>query len=85
MSLTATQKFHLKKHIKELSGYKARHTEFITVYIPQGYDMNKIISHLHQEQGTASNIKEIVDLRLSSMAKQEKELKEKEEKIRDGV
>lgn len=29
--------------------------------------------------------KEIVDLRLSSMAKQEKELKEKEEKIRDGV
>ncbi len=57
MTLTANQKFHLKKKIKELSTYKARHTEFISVYIPQGYDINKIISHLQQEQGTASNIK----------------------------
>ncbi len=55
--LTTKQKFHLKKFIKELSNYKARHTEFISVYIPQGYEMNKIISHLQQEQGTAANIK----------------------------
>lgn len=47
----------LKKMIKELSEYKARHTELISVYIPAGYDLNKIINHLQQEQGTATNIK----------------------------
>ena len=57
MSLTAKQKYELKKFINELESYKAMHTELITVYIPEGYDMNKIINHLSQEQGTASNIK----------------------------
>src|SRR3989344_1870905 len=57
MALTEIQRFHLKKTLKELENHKARHTELITVYIPRGYDMNKIIGHLAQEQGTASNIK----------------------------
>ncbi len=57
MSLTAKQKYDLKKFIAELDSHKALHTEFISVYIPQDYDMNKIINHLAQEQGTASNIK----------------------------
>ncbi len=57
MSLTESQKFHLKKFIKELEKCRARHTEFISVYIPQDYDLNKVINHLSQEQGTASNIK----------------------------
>src|SRR3989344_3456653 len=57
MALTEIQRFHLKKTLKELENRKARHTELITVYIPRGYDMNKIIGHLAQEQGTASNIK----------------------------
>ena len=57
MALTEAQKFHLKKFIKELEKYKGRHTELVSVYIPQDYDMNKIINHLAQEQGTASNIK----------------------------
>ena len=57
MALTAKQKFEVKKFLKELSSYKGRHTELVTVYIPQGYDMNKIINHLSQEQGTAANIK----------------------------
>jgi len=57
MALTTKQKFELKKLLKELSQYKGRHTELVSVYIPQGYDMNKIINHLSQEQGTASNIK----------------------------
>ncbi len=57
MSLTAQQKYQLKKFIKELTSCKARHTELISVYIPQGYDMNKIINHLDQEKGTATNIK----------------------------
>jgi len=57
MALTTKQRFELKKFIKELSRYRGRHTELVSVYIPQGYDMNKIINHLSQEQGTATNIK----------------------------
>jgi peptide chain release factor subunit 1 len=56
-SLTEKQRYELKKLIKELQKHKGRHTELVSVYIPEGYDMNKIINHLAQEQGTASNIK----------------------------
>lgn len=57
MSLSATERFHLKKLIKELETYRGRHTELVSVYVPAGYDIIKIIQHLAQEQGTASNIK----------------------------
>ncbi|MBI2662551.1 peptide chain release factor aRF-1 [Candidatus Woesearchaeota archaeon] len=57
MSLTAQEKLHLKKLVNELKHQRAAHTEFVTVYIPQEYDLNKIINHLAEEQGTASNIK----------------------------
>lgn len=57
MALTSQQRHKLKKFIKELESHKAAHTEFVTVYIPAGYDINKIINHLGQEQGTAMNIK----------------------------
>jgi len=57
MALTENERFHLKKFVKELDSYSARHTEFVTVYVPTGYDLNKIIQHLMQEQGTATNIK----------------------------
>ena len=57
MALTTKQKHELKKFIKELRIHKGRHTELVSVYIPSGYDINKIINHLSQEQGTATNIK----------------------------
>ncbi len=57
MAISTMQKFQLKKFIKELASYKARHTEFVTVYVPQGYELVKILQHLNQEQGTATNIK----------------------------
>ncbi len=57
MALSETERFHLRKFIKELEGYRGRHTELVSVYIPQGYEMSKIINHLAQEQGTATNIK----------------------------
>ena len=47
-----------KKFIKDLSTIRGRHTELVSVYIPAGYDIIKIIQHLSQEQGTASNIKD---------------------------
>ncbi|MBU0472306.1 MAG: peptide chain release factor aRF-1, partial [Nanoarchaeota archaeon] len=55
--VSAKQRFKLKQFIKELEDFKGRHTELISVYVPEGYDLNKIVNHLFQEQGTASNIK----------------------------
>lgn len=52
------QKLALKKLIKKLEAIRGRHTELVSVYIPAGYDIIKIIQHLQQEQGTASNIKD---------------------------
>ncbi len=57
MTITATERFHIKKLVKELEKYRGRHTELVTVYVPAGYEMVKIVQHLAQEQGTASNIK----------------------------
>ncbi|RJQ19328.1 peptide chain release factor 1 [Candidatus Woesearchaeota archaeon] len=57
MALSENERFHLKKMVKELDSYSARHTEFVTVYVPAGYDLSKIIQQLAQEQGTATNIK----------------------------
>jgi len=57
MKITEKQKHELKKFIKELERHKGRHTELVSVYIPQGYDIIKIINHLDQEKGTATNIK----------------------------
>ncbi len=57
MEINATQRHHMKMFLKEIKSHKARHTELITVYVPEGYDLNKVIGHLAQEQGTASNIK----------------------------
>jgi len=57
MSITTAQKFKLGKFVKNLGLHRGRHTELVSVYIPQGYDMNKIINHISQEQGTATNIK----------------------------
>src|SRR3989344_5960114 len=57
MSLAIQDKLHLKKFIRDLQSHKAAHTEFVSVYVPQEYDLTKIINHLAEEQGTASNIK----------------------------
>ena len=57
MSLTEKQKHQLKKFVKEIESHRGSHTELVSVYIPQGYEMVKIINHLDQEKGTASNIK----------------------------
>ncbi len=57
MAITAQEKLQLKRLVKELKSHRAPHTEFVTVYIPADYDIIKIIQHLAEEQGTASNIK----------------------------
>ena len=57
MAIDSGEKHRIKKILKELETYRGRHTELVTVYIPSGYELSKIINHLQQEAGTASNIK----------------------------
>jgi peptide chain release factor subunit 1 len=56
--ISTKEKQKLRKFINELSLIRGRHTELVSVYIPAGYELIKIIQHLEQEQGTASNIKD---------------------------
>ncbi len=56
--MDVAQKYKLGKFIKELEKIRGRHTELVSVYVPAGYDLNKIIGHLQQEQSTAMNIKD---------------------------
>ncbi len=58
MAQTLTEKLKLRKLIKQLKEYRARHTELITVYLPPGNDLTKLINTLQDEQGTATNIKD---------------------------
>jgi len=51
-------RYKLKKFVRNLVGVRGRHTELVSVYVPSDYDIQKIINHLMDEQGTASNIKD---------------------------
>lgn len=55
--MNAQQRVKVRKLVQELKQHRANHTEFVSVYVPAGYDMNKITTHLYQEMGTAENIK----------------------------
>ncbi|MBI2110041.1 peptide chain release factor 1, partial [Candidatus Woesearchaeota archaeon] len=52
------EKLKLRKFIRDLEKLRGRHTELVSVYVPAGYELQKIINHLSEEQGTASNIKD---------------------------
>lgn len=55
--IDSAMRHKLKHFVKELSAYRGRGTELVSVYAPAGYDLNVIINQLQQEQGTAENIK----------------------------
>lgn len=56
--MNAKQKKVLRKFVLELEKYRGRHTELVSVYVPAGYELIKVIQHLQEEQGTAENIKD---------------------------
>jgi len=51
------QKFQLEETVKELEGYRGRHTELVTVMIPTEYNIFNVVKQIETEKGTASNIK----------------------------
>lgn len=55
--ISSKDRMKLKHFIIEVEKYRRGGTELVSVYVPSGYDLNGIISHLQQEQSTASNIK----------------------------
>ena len=57
MSLTEQQKFELESLVDELKGYRGRHTELITVYVPANFNLVQVTKQLEDEKGTATNIK----------------------------
>jgi len=56
-AINAQEKHKLKKFVKDIENFRGRHTELVSVCVPSGYDLNKVINQLQQEQGTAVNIK----------------------------
>lgn len=55
--MTELTKEELEETLEELAKHKGRHTEFITVYISSGYDVNSVQKQLEAEKSTAKNIK----------------------------
>ena len=47
----------LKVLLKEMENFRGRHTELISVYVPAGFNINKVIEQLSNEKSTAQNIK----------------------------
>lgn len=50
-------KLKLERLVKELAGYRGKHTELVTVYVPAGYNLNLIAKQVETEKSTAQNIK----------------------------
>ena len=51
------EKYELEILIEELDGYRGRHTELITVFVPAGATLTQTTKQLEDEKGTATNIK----------------------------
>jgi len=50
-------KSEFQEVVEELSSYRGRHTELVTVLVPAGFNLNTISKQLEAEKSTADNIK----------------------------
>ena len=57
MAMNEAQRYELEETVKELENYRGRHTEFISVLVPAGFNINQVAKQLDEEKGTATNIK----------------------------
>jgi peptide chain release factor subunit 1 len=55
--LTQRQKYDLKKKIEELRECKGKHTELISLYVPQSKQISDVTSYLKNELSESQNIK----------------------------
>lgn len=59
--MEAVDEYRLRKLMKEIKNKRGQHTALISVYVPTGYDIVKVLGQIQDEQGTASNIKSKVN------------------------
>lgn len=57
MSKEDIRKRRLKDLVEELDGFRGRHTELVSVYIPAGHNLHKVVDQINNEKSTAQNIK----------------------------
>jgi peptide chain release factor subunit 1 len=57
MTKEDVRKRRLKDLVEELDEFRGRHTELVSVYIPSGHNLNKVVEQIRNEQSTAQNIK----------------------------
>jgi len=55
--MTELTKEELEEVLEELEKIRGRHTELVSVYVPEGYDINSVQRQLGAEKSTAKNIK----------------------------
>ena len=57
MTADSLRRYQFRRLLDDLASKRGRGTELISVYITPGFDLNKVVQQLRDEQGTASNIK----------------------------
>ncbi len=55
--MESRKRYQFRRLLDELADKRGRGTELISVYITPGFNLNKVIQQLREEQGTAANIK----------------------------
>lgn len=51
------RRYQFRRLLDDLASKRGRGTELISVYVTPGFDLNKVVQQLRDEQGTAANIK----------------------------
>lgn len=50
-------KYDFKKAMEEITGFRGRGTELISVYVPNSKPISDVMAYLREEQSQASNVK----------------------------
>jgi peptide chain release factor subunit 1 len=57
MTADSLRRYQFRRLLDDLASKRGRGTELISVYVTPGFDLNKVVQQLRDEQGTAANIK----------------------------
>ncbi len=57
MDDSTLERHRIKKVLDRLKSFRGRHTELISIYVPDGYDINLVGQRVKEEYSTAQNIK----------------------------
>ena len=81
------EKYELEETLRELEGYRGRHTELISVLIPEGFNLHQVAKQIEDEKGTAANIKSSATRKnvISALEKVSRKMKEIGRTPKNGV